>query len=629
MKTFTRFPRPSTRLLWLITCLTLLFAPALAHAEEIRAFLDSPAIPLGGYTHLNIESSGDLESNLIISPVDGLIFRRSGTSISTSIINGRITKSTTVRFTVLGQKAGTFRIPPIEVRVGQSLYQTQPIDIEVRAGTSDSASTTPRNTDGESSPLSAEDIHKIAFIRIEIPQKTAYVGQKVPVTVSLCLNSQMRFNQITQPPPLAHEAIMTPNLASKEYQQEVESHQGYRYDTFTWQSHLIPLKAGNISLSSSMEITVLTRPRTRDSFSDSFFDADFFGSRYQSVPMLAISNPIDLEILDLPPGAPLEFSGAIGQFELSAQASPEQVTVGDPITLHLTLSGQGNFERVMHNGLNSSSELRTYNPEVSFEATPGSETQGKKTFRQAVIPTQAGARVIPALTFSYFNPQTGTYESIRSQEFPIEVLPSASGPITPDLNPTGTPNTRQPSATRPKASETLVGMATQLDAPIKNHLPLAWRSHALWMLAIAPLLLNTMSLIARLILLRQGSPEARQERLALKNFRKASIQAKHALSHQDTSAFITHAALATRLLLANQWKIPSQALTSADAISRLDTRFPTMIRCLQLDEARTYAGDLPSAQTLETLAQSLQKEWDQLEGQPQVNPRQSTRFPAR
>jgi hypothetical protein len=51
-------------------------------------------------------------------------------------------------------------------------------------------------------------------------------------------------------------------------------------------------------------------------------------------------------VLPLPSAnRPVDFSGALGQFTIAAEASPDHVTAGDPITLRLTVTGEGNFDR--------------------------------------------------------------------------------------------------------------------------------------------------------------------------------------------------------------------------------------------------------------------------------------------
>ena len=83
-----------------------------------------------------------------------------------------------------------------------------------------------------------------------------------------------------------------------------------------------------------------------DPFSDAFFSNPFaqFGERRD---VQITSDPVALEVKPLPPNAPPSFSGAIGIFTMATDAKPKSVQVGDPITVTTTISGRGNFDRVV------------------------------------------------------------------------------------------------------------------------------------------------------------------------------------------------------------------------------------------------------------------------------------------
>src|SRR5690606_34729625 len=79
------------------------------------------------------------------------------------------------------------------------------------------------------------------------------------------------------------------------------------------------------------------RPR---SLFDDFFGDSFFGSKRGYEHLAIPSNPLSLEVLPLPEqGRPAEFTGLIGEFRFEAQAAPTEVSVGDPITLTIRVSG--------------------------------------------------------------------------------------------------------------------------------------------------------------------------------------------------------------------------------------------------------------------------------------------------
>ena len=115
-----------------------------------------------------------------------------------------------------------------------------------------------------------------------------------------------------------------------------------------------------------------------------------------------------LEIKDLPPGKPADFSGGIGQFKLDVEAEPRRAQAGDPVTVRLLLSGQGNFDRISPPVLSDEHGLKTYPPSAKFKADDDVGLSGVKTFEQVVIAD--GARTsLPAYRFNYLDPATGKY----------------------------------------------------------------------------------------------------------------------------------------------------------------------------------------------------------------------------
>jgi hypothetical protein len=132
-------------------------------------------------------------------------------------------------------------------------------------------------------------------------------------------------------------------------------------------------------------------------------------SGYQQRELMVSTGPEGWNVKELPEeGRPSPFSGAIGDFEVSATASPEKVEVGEPITLKMMVEGTGNFDRLDAPQLVQADGWRIYPPTHKVEWKPGTN-EGRKMFEQALIPRSDGLEGIPDLTFNFFNPATGKY----------------------------------------------------------------------------------------------------------------------------------------------------------------------------------------------------------------------------
>ena len=113
---------------------------------------------------------------------------------------------------------------------------------------------------------------------------------------------------------------------------------------------------------------------------------DFFGGVTEKQLMLRTDSE-NVNVLSLPTARrPTDFTGAVGKFEVDSEAAPTKVTMGDPITVRLKVSGQGNFDRVNSRGLETSAEWKTYSPRAQFEPADNAGYEGTKTFEQAIVP---------------------------------------------------------------------------------------------------------------------------------------------------------------------------------------------------------------------------------------------------
>src|SRR5260221_3290043 len=125
-----------------------------------------------------------------------------------------------------------------------------------------------------------------------------------------------------------------------------------------------------------------------------------FGNFNISRPVLAhesiLSNPLTVHVHELPQeGRPAHFTGAIGQFKVTGDAQPGSVAVGEPVTLHFTVSGEGNFDYVRCPTLSDDPVWKTYVPSSRTNYLNESHTRAVKTFEQAVIPQKNGNVPLP------------------------------------------------------------------------------------------------------------------------------------------------------------------------------------------------------------------------------------------
>ena len=131
-----------------------------------------------------------------------------------------------------------------------------------------------------------------------------------------------------------------------------------------------------------------------------------------------------VEVKPLPKeGQPAWFRGAVGVYEISATAKPEETSVGDPITLTLSITGTGRLDQLQPPPLPDLPEL-THGFKVPTDPLAG-EVEGKiKRFTQSIRAISDSVKEIPSIPFAYFDPRQGKYVTVRSKPIPIKVKPA-------------------------------------------------------------------------------------------------------------------------------------------------------------------------------------------------------------
>ncbi len=133
----------------------------------------------------------------------------------------------------------------------------------------------------------------------------------------------------------------------------------------------------------------------------------------------AVAKPVEVIVKDVPEeGRPDTYVGAVGRFELAAQLAPTEAKVGDPMTLQLTLRGEGTLESAVAPDVAAMPEVagRFKFYEATEEARPGS-----RRFMYDLRPLEAGIEAFPSVPVSYFDFESERYVTLRTDPIPIQV----------------------------------------------------------------------------------------------------------------------------------------------------------------------------------------------------------------
>jgi len=407
---------------------------ALADPPKITAVLTSSEVAVGETVQLQIQIDNPRAS--AITPRDiavpGLQIHYTGESTQMTMRNFSVSSSLTYSYTILPQKSGTFRIPPQTIRVGKDNLQTPELTLRVADSPRATAGAGGRRAlSGNPAPGSGQAAEeKIAFAELLVPKKTAYVGEIIPVILRIGFNSRTQLREMAVP-QINGQGFTVQKLSEGE--KNLETIDGQSYVVFTYKTAISAARPGDFQIGPVEEkANVLVARRSsggrrrpfdpfngEDPFSDPFFTMPFAGLMEQHEIDIT-SDPVALEVKPLPPGAPVSFSGAIGNFSMTAEANPKRVQVGDPITIKAAIAGRGNFDRMNAPELSDERGWHKYPPSSNFKQDDDVGISGTKSFELVVSPNEK-LPTIPPLVFSYFDPAKDRYITLQSEAVPIMV----------------------------------------------------------------------------------------------------------------------------------------------------------------------------------------------------------------
>ncbi len=578
---------------------------------------DSPAKPdLGGLSDFTVEDLGGQQNS----------------SQSVTIINGRVNRviqhGYIFSYRLTAKKTGLLKIPAIAVSAGGRTALTQPLTIQVTA------------------PAETKDFK----LRVSLSEQKAYVGQPVLMTVTWYIGKNVRDFSFTVP-VLTDRRFQVADLPARfDPNQDLripignaqvvarkghEELDGRQYLTVRFRKVLIPKQAGSFTLPratvAGKALEGYRRGQRRSLFDDffddnffndqffrdNFFNNDLFGFGRQPVyeSFVVPSNRPALRVLELPAaGRPPGFSGLVGRFRITASATPTKVTVGDPITLTLRVSGPAYLGNVDLPPLADQPAL-AQDFKIPAERAAGVIEGNAKKFTQTIRARHAGVREIPPIALSYFDPKTGSYQIARTKPIPLTVkgtrvlrASDAEGRGEAARKPSSIESNKGGIAYNYGGPDVLVNQAFGLSA---------WLASPGWIAALGlpPLVYFTVLGFIGFTRWRERDPQGRRARRAYRTYAKAVSSLRAA----DTDEYYAALLEALRRYLGDKFGLPPGALTFADVRPLLEQRgvsaqsIDAVGRLFERCEAGRYAGPALSGQTPAELAEAAKETIKNLE----------------
>jgi hypothetical protein len=519
---------------------------------------------------------------------------QNSSSQSITVINGKMERQVqrrfVMQFNLTPNRKGRLTIPAVPVTVKGQTFTANAVVV------------------GVDTPVETQDFK----LRMSLSRSSCYVGEPVLLTVTWYIGRDVEEFTFSMPVLESVDfSIETPEVKidqSKKYYripvggQEVIAEKGTgtldgrSYATISFTKALFPKRAGRLEIpQSSVQCAAVSGvARGRDLFDD-FFNDNFFGARRGAMKKYVVpSNALSLDVKELPAeGKPANFAGLVGEYKISASASPLDVSVGDPITLKVTLSGPDYLGHVDLPPLGDQTELATYF-KIPDERADGKIVGKTKVFTQTIRAKNENVKEIPPIVLSYFDTKKGRYESVSTAPIPIVVHPTkvvtavdaegvSSGPMGSPLE-----GWKEGIAYNYEGPEVLVSQQYGLVSALRSPPWLA----ALFAPLAAYLALLSVTVARRR---READTEGRASRGAYRRLRRRL----EAIAKRDVSgARLCEEVLgAMRNYLGDRFSATGSTLTTDDVVKMLGEKgappeaVGAMREVMSSCEAGAYAGD--------------------------------------
>ncbi len=564
-----------------------LMASASLRAQEITAGLSSNEAQVGEPIQLVVTVRGGRGASVPETlSVNGLHITLFGRSTQFEMRNLTMTSTATYTYRVVPQFEGEFTIPSFDVTLDGKKYPTQAMRLSVSgSATIPQVPSLPQNAPPLPQGIPSGQVAGTSqsgrpyFGELILSKKSAYVGEVVPIELRFYFNARVG-GEVGERPGFSGEGFTVQKFSNGVKREQVVN--GSNYVVFSFKSSITPAKSGEIEIPAAFLEARLRVPGKVPQGFDDFFSQMIPQGMFNETQDVKIETvPQTLEVTALPKdGRPDDFSGAVGKFTMNASVSPKKASGGEPVTMRVTVAGQGNFEGMSAPVLTGDEGWRTYPPSDKFRATDEVGFTGEKSYEFPIIARQDQTRT-PGVRFSYFNPSTGKYATLTQDPLPVDAK-AGSSPAATAAAPTTAQQSAPPAAATPAVTPDITAMA----GGASSWTSLIFRRE--FLAANAVLALTWLALVAAFSF-RRFSASAVGRSLAR---RKLAARALAGLRGTEPDAFYGEVSR----FLALHFNVPDQHAALAARIAALppETQAPLRAALDRLAESKFAAGGAPA-----------------------------------
>ncbi|MGJ8548237.1 BatD family protein [Winogradskyella wichelsiae] len=461
-----------------ISILLFILTTSIAFAQvKFEAKVSKKQLGTNERLRIDFEMNEDGDNFVPPSFLDFNVVGGPNTSVSNYSRNGKRSFSKTYSYFLSPKKQGNFTIKEATIEINGETFKTFPIKVTVTKAVN------APNGNGDAADLAADKIHLVAEVSNANPylNEAITVVYKLYVSPEIGVSSNWREKEIPRYNDFWSQNIEIQGLNILEGTYKGEK---YRYVVLR-KTVLYPQKTGALKLDPLVMDITAEVPTNR---------VNIFGQRLPvMVPKEVTAGSRTINVKPLPEeGKPSDFKGAVGNFSFKVTTSKTQLNASESLQAKIEVKGKGNLKLFELPKLTVPSSLEVYEPEHQENVrTNLSGMQGSISDTYTIVPQYRGKYPVPSISFSYFNPDTATYNRITSDEKIIDVQ---EGPMAANANTGSSEGDTNQGATA--NANTFAFIKTTSNWTSAKPEPF-FRSKAFWALLLLPFLAIPFAIVVR------------------------------------------------------------------------------------------------------------------------------------
>ncbi len=276
-----------------------------------------------------------------------------------------------------------------------------------------------------------QKVRQNLFIKVVVDKKSCFVGEPVLATFKLYSRLESKSDIVKNPGFYGFTVYDMVSLADKQLTTEYVN--GKPFDVHMIRKvQLYPLQAGTFIID-AMEVKnkvefsrSVVNKKTEQQIVEGMLnsgESDLPAEGTEVVETEISTAPVSIEVKPVPEkNKANDYSGAVGKFSIAAKLEKSELKKNEEGFLEIIISGIGNFTQLGSPSVQWPSGIEGFDPLVLDSVDKAKiPLAGKRKFRFGFVCASHGKYVLPAINFSFFDPDSNKYMTISTTSLPVSV----------------------------------------------------------------------------------------------------------------------------------------------------------------------------------------------------------------